>query len=58
LVEKDGKTYVVYNSDDTEIWEEIETVEKEEVENEQSRERETWEGFGEEILSNWRDIKW
>lgn len=60
LVEKNGKMYVVTDTGDEEIWEEIDMAEKEGVSDESNREG--FEDFGEtidpEVLKHWRDIKW
>lgn len=62
LIEKGGKIYIVTNTGDKEIWEEIETTEKEEVGNGQHEKYShhyTKESRRDsEILRHWRDIKW
>jgi len=59
LIEKDGRVFVVTDTGAEEIWEEIETTEKEEVCNgqhekcgKQSKEQDS------EVLKHWREIKW
>ena len=63
LVEKDGKIYVVTDAGDEEIWEQIDTVEKEEVDNGQlgqssGQGAEDADAHALEIIGHWRDIKW